>query len=252
MKKTMMLVVAAMALAAFAVIEDSTILTFSTVGPDYYADGGVVTDGEYYALIWRDGSVPFSGFNVDGTLVNANTNVEALLYAAPLAEDGHCPETRFVVDGGFRNESGSYLLCLLDTRQYAANGTVTAGGDPLRVQGYATVTNAHVGFSHVRVAMAKPDYEPSVLPDDVPTKPVVTAIAVDDDQVEIAVTNTSDLVNYTLIVAPEIEPGMTFAEPNDIQPRTGNADPNAPIVLIAPRAAGETNRFYKVLRKPME
>ena len=47
--------------AAAAVSEDAGIIGFSTTGPDRYADGTTVLDGEVHALVWtRSGTAPRS------------------------------------------------------------------------------------------------------------------------------------------------------------------------------------------------
>ncbi|MBQ8125761.1 MAG: hypothetical protein IJ173_07735, partial [Kiritimatiellae bacterium] len=55
----------ALSLAAFAAQNDA-LVTFSTKGPDCYADGTTVLDGECYALCW---SKDFANFAIraDGT-----------------------------------------------------------------------------------------------------------------------------------------------------------------------------------------
>ena len=46
---------------------DDTLIAFSTKGPDRYADGTTVLDGECYALVWSiDGN--FDGFSADGRI----------------------------------------------------------------------------------------------------------------------------------------------------------------------------------------
>ena len=57
-------------LAAVAVAEASTLLTVSSTGPDCYADGSPVVDGEYYALVSIDSGANFAGFAADGTVVD--------------------------------------------------------------------------------------------------------------------------------------------------------------------------------------
>ena len=75
---------------AFAGMEDQ-VLRFSTPGPDRYADGSVVRDGECYALVWSPKGQAFAGFNADGTAVSANDRV---VLAASLAKDGKCRDTQ--------------------------------------------------------------------------------------------------------------------------------------------------------------
>ena len=55
---------------SFAGITDY-VATFSTPGPDRYADGTVVADGECYALVWSPKGSTFAGFSADGTTVSS-------------------------------------------------------------------------------------------------------------------------------------------------------------------------------------
>ena len=97
----------------------NTLITFSTPGPDKYADGATVKDGEIYALVWsQDGN--FDGFTTEGAAVDANDQV---IFRAPIAKDGKCPLTLFQIDSKVAPQGGQYAVYLLDTR--AGNGIVT-------------------------------------------------------------------------------------------------------------------------------
>ena len=116
MKKTMLSMVAAFAAgAAFAAVNDM-IVTFSTPGPDVYADGKTVLDGENYALCW---SKDFSEFKIesDGTA----TGGEVVL-VAPKAKNGRCPTVAFEVNADYYDRKGyadgKWAVYLLDTRKF--------------------------------------------------------------------------------------------------------------------------------------
>jgi hypothetical protein len=104
------------AIAFFAVGQavadyNNLLFTFSTRGPDYYADGKtVVKDGEWYALVWSK---------------EADTaSFDEVILAAPLAKDGRCPYTFFQIDAADTarvKTTGYYSLRLLDTRDGAGN-----------------------------------------------------------------------------------------------------------------------------------
>ena len=66
---------------AFASIDDK-VLKFSSSGPDRYADGSIVVDGECYALVWSPKGRSFAGFNADGTPISP---VDRVVLAASLA-----------------------------------------------------------------------------------------------------------------------------------------------------------------------
>ena len=89
-------------------------LSFSTKGPDRYADGSVVMDGECYALVWsKDGN--FDGFAANGECIDPE---DRIVLIAPIAKDGRCPPVLFQIPEATANElsGGRYAVYLLDTR----------------------------------------------------------------------------------------------------------------------------------------
>lgn len=104
----------ACAFSATSVFADAanTLITFSTPGPDTYADGAPVVDGERYALVWTEGE-DFAGFTTEGEAVDPKQKV---IYKAPLAKDGRCPLTLFQIDSKKAPKGGVYSVYLLDTR----------------------------------------------------------------------------------------------------------------------------------------
>ena len=73
-------------ITAFALANgaDDAVVTFSTRGPDRYADGTTVMDGECYALVWSADGV-FEGLSANGEPVDSNDKV---ILIAPYAKDG--------------------------------------------------------------------------------------------------------------------------------------------------------------------
>ena len=137
MKKIASLICLLLTTVVFSDMNDK-VLRFSTPGPDRYADGSLVLDGECYALVWSPKGTAFSGFNADGTAVSANDRV---VLAAPLAEDGKCRDAIFQVPAAeyAELEGGEWAVCLVDTRM--ANGVPAGVADnaPLRVNRWGTV-----------------------------------------------------------------------------------------------------------------
>ena len=113
----------AFAFSAMSVFADAanTLITFSTPGPDKYADGVTVVDGERYALVWTNGE-DFKGFTTEGEAVDPSQKV---IYKAPLAKDGRCPLTLFQIDSAKAPVGGVYSVYLLDTRGSAEQIVVT-------------------------------------------------------------------------------------------------------------------------------
>lgn len=121
MKMTITLAAAAVLSAAVATAgsADDSLISFSTIGPDRYADGSTVLDGECYALVWsKDGK--FEGFSADGKPLDA---ADRVILVGELAEGGRCPEVLFQVpaDLAAKLAGGYYAVYLLDTRVAAAD-----------------------------------------------------------------------------------------------------------------------------------
>ena len=128
-------------------VEDSAIV-FSTVGPDRYADGSTVLDGESYALVWtRDGV--FEGFSADGKAMDEK---DKILVVAPLAKDGRCPKVMFQIPVADAVNYGKFEVFLMDTRVASASGAVAprgaTDGEAKLVNGYGRVP-ANVALSDV-------------------------------------------------------------------------------------------------------
>ena len=105
-------------------VEDARLL-FSTKGPDRYADGSVVLDGECYALVWsKDGN--FDGFDANGACIDSN---DKIVLVAPVAKGGRCPPVLFQIPAAEVDAlaGGQYAVYLLDTR-ILADGEVKAVG----------------------------------------------------------------------------------------------------------------------------
>lgn len=125
MNKTLATVFAGLiATAAFAG-KDNVVVSFSTQGPDTYADGTTVVDGESYALVWTPTGSEFAGINADGTAVAPSK----VVIKAPVAEGGKCPFVKFEMDEEFAKANypnGTWGVYLLDTRVFAvdADGVV--------------------------------------------------------------------------------------------------------------------------------
>ena len=145
MKKAIIsMLAAALSTAVFAAAND-VLLTFSTKGPDTYADGGTVLDGECYALVWVRNGSSFAGITVSGEMADPVNN--RLLLVAPYARGGCCPTVMFEIAASIAKnlEDGTYSVYLLDTRVTAADGTktvagVNASGKLATVNGYGAVS----------------------------------------------------------------------------------------------------------------
>lgn len=118
-KILMMGMVLAGVLGAFAGVDNVAIL-FSSKGPDAYADGEPVRDGEVYALVWTPDGAKFGGIDADGKAVPPS--VVAL--KAPVAKGGRCPNVLYEIDEGDAKANypgGTWGVYLLDTRKFKAD-----------------------------------------------------------------------------------------------------------------------------------
>lgn len=195
--------VLASALALQAIDVKYSAVTFSTQGPDKYADGTTVLDGEVYAIVWSaDG---FDGFNADGSLVDAN---DKLVAALPFAEGGRCPDTVLNVAEGLY-EGGSFGLYLLDTRKFGDDGQAKVAG--VKDGKLSFVNRAEKADVEVKVAKAGSDpasaaaeafagagAQASVLPADIP-QPVIKDMQLVDGNAILTVDKTVDAANYQVV-----------------------------------------------------
>ena len=235
------------------------LIRFSTPGPDCYADGSPVADGECYALVWSPTGTPFSGFNADGTTISPNDRV---ILAAPLAKGGKCRDTVFQIPAQTYAElsGGEWAVCLVDTRTARGLpagltenrlrrvnrwGVVTSGVKiaPASASGLslmaglgkalpANTTGADAQGFCAGVISAVPE---TVKP------PRITAFTLTDGVIRLSVTDTVPFLTYTLMSGPE--PGALKA---DAAADAVDGNPEAEIT-IGTEAAGKS-RFFRVKR----
>lgn len=127
-------------------------ITFSTTGPDTYADGTTVADNEWYALVWLADGATFQGVTTQLEAVDSSNEV---MLAAPLAKGGRCPLVMWQVDSAKAKTSGTYTVLMLDTRDSNGNpaGVDAVTGKPAVV--YAMMkTSASVNANKNVVAIA--------------------------------------------------------------------------------------------------
>ena len=142
MKRITTCIMAMMTAFAFADGADDAVVTFSTRGPDRYADGATVMDGECYALVWSADGV-FEGLSANGEPVDS---ADRVVLVAPLAKNGRCPEIIFQLPASVATSlaKGVYEVMLLDTRVTLANGTTAPYGT---VNGKLKVVNGYGGVA---------------------------------------------------------------------------------------------------------
>ena len=247
MKKSLMAVLAVAATSVALAGQDNMLATFSTKGPDCYADGTVVKDGECYALVWTHTNAVFQGITVDGKAVGSQDE-NRVLCIAPLAKDGHCREVVVEVNkvvADLYAGSGTFSLHLLDTRK-AADGT--PGGVDAGVNGFGAAQeftlSASEQFQSVTATNAALVATATVLPASIP-QPKIKSIEVKDGVVRLTVARTSKMVRYG--VSSGATPATLAADPDFA---LTDGDDAGDIVIEAP--AKGMSGFFSVGRAPLK
>ena len=239
--------------AAYAGADDA-LITFSTKGPDKYADGTVVQDGENYALVWLATDEKFQGFCANGELKEKDPSKNLLLGIFPRAKDGRCQDTFVQIDKTFADQfgaAGNFLLYLLDTRS-ADKTTVAATDAELSekgVQSFGEVAALEVVAGSIKVTTAAEAGEAaaaSALPSGI-LPPKITNAAVKDGMFVVTVEQTVPYVHYNLAggETPAANDKAGIAE----APKAGDATKT--IELKYPIKEGESVKFFKVTRDPI-
>ena len=220
---------AALAMSGAAWSDAANVLVaFESIGPDCYADGTTVLDGERYALVWTsDGA--FDGFKTDGSAAN---DAEKVLLTAPLAKGGRCPMTVFQVDSKVAPQGGGYFVYLLDTRTSATALSAT----PV-VTGAAEAKGYGAASGTANVASVKTDKTPdlrttaaSVADLASVATPVITGIRVEGATVTITASNIFPGLKYS------IRGGLDKADEVTVPAFRGREGSTVNFVLESPEA----------------
>ena len=238
MKKTLIAGLTGLLAAATFAGVNNVVVTFGTKGPDTYADGQTVVDGETYALVWTPSGSEFAGFNADGSAVAPSK----VALKAPIAEDGRCPNVVFEIDGTFVDANygdGTWGVYLLDTRVFAkasADAAATATGEVggSSVHGYGLLGATSGQFVSASTATASA----GVLPAD-KQDVKITGIKVVDGYVYISVSGTSSAATYAL------NAGDTPNATQEAETQAGNTAGD--MIIVRPAKAG--GEFFSVNRK---
>ena len=199
----------------FAAAND-VVLTFSTPGPDTYADGKLLSADDRLVLV------------------------------AGVAEGGRCPTTVFEMEAVdyAAYEGGSFSLYLLDTRVKDAEGNVSAAGANTLALNAPETVNA-IGLASSESSSSMSGSSLSLAPASAVAlgtvgvlskidAPTITAIKIDGDVVSITVKDTSSAADY--FVVPGAAPG-SFATALDAKRE------NDTFTFPRPKAA----TFFKVI-----
>lgn len=244
MKLSKFSVMAAVAVLAGCAFADAAnmLISFSTPGPDRYADKTVVLDGEWYALVWSaDGN--FDGITPECKAVDP---ADAVVIVAPLAKGGKCPFTVFQIDSKSANykTGGTYAVYLLDTRNAEKTAVAVAeGGKPASVNGVIanenyTAASALAGGAQSQGAVAGTWGETQAVDG---KQPKITAFVVNGAKVTITVDDLMPAVKYNIMMGKSVDKLDSYALET---PKAG--------VESADFVIDESDsKFFKVVREPL-
>ena len=245
MKKILMTILAMIAASTVLANQGSVLLTFSTIGPDRYADGTTVKDGERYALTWTRTGATFAGITLEGKAAGDQTD-NVVLTVKKLAKGGHCMEYVYEVPAAKVDTyvgKGTFSVHLLDTR--IADGT--PGGKAVGVNGYS-VSQPSVSSSSTMLQSVSSDAvcadNASVVPNSIHA-PIIKSIEVKDGIVRLTVKQTSKLLRYGVSSG---ETPAVLADDTSFPRKDGKDDGD--IVIEAP--AKGVGGFFKVGRAPLK
>lgn len=219
---------------------DNVVLAFSTQGPDKYADGTAVVDGECYALVWTPAGATFAGIDSTGAAVAPSK----VVLKAPVAKGGKCPDVLFEVDSDYAKANypgGTWGVYLLDTRKFKTNaegiilkGEVASCGLPGNpVNGYGEVgakISCASGVASLGVTGSVSTGIPSATPE-AGQNVKINKIDVDKDYVYLHVTGTLSSQIYgvqsgskpgSLTPGEDLRYGQTGGEMIIVKPKTGD------------------------------
>lgn len=230
---------------------DNVVISFSTQGPDTYADGAAVLDGECYALVWTPTGAEFGGVGADGQAIAPS--VVAL--RAPVAAGGCCPPVKFEIDEAYakaKYPGGSWCVCLLDTRKFAVDPVtrvidrtkVESVGRANVVRGYGVIATPTVAKGTPASAFA-PDAAQVVKAGEIPESGKalkVTDIAIEGNFVKLTVEGSLSCLAYG--VKSGEQPGA-LAVDEQAGERYGETD--GKLIIYTPKRSGR--RFFGVFGK---
>ena len=245
MKKLLVATISAVLAGAALAAANDLLITFSTKGPDTYADGvTTVLDKECYALVWDTAGVPFA-IAADGSTTGGE-----MVLVAPVARKGRCPKVLFEVDAAQVSEKyssgGAWKVYLLDTRRFGDKGTTLASlkdGRPTTVNASAEVKGATVSVGSIApgaitAGAGTVAANASGLPAGFDQRPTIADIRLDGGLVYVTVENTVPYLAYDLTAGDT--PDEVTERVNN--PRHGGDD--GTVILVAP--AQEEGAFFKV------
>ncbi|MCQ2390318.1 MAG: hypothetical protein MJ240_02740 [Kiritimatiellae bacterium] len=257
-KKMLATALVLLGVAVVGAAQDDALIAFSTKGPDSYADGTPVLEGEVYAIVWARNGSTFQGVDLNGQVVDAANN--EVIVALPLAKakrngDVHCPLTLFQIDASFAaaHADGEFSLVLFDTRVADGQGGLKVSGNAHQVQGWGEVAKSRVkaigaslvALTNVGDANGTIAANATAVPaDETIAQPKITGISVANGFVKLTVACTDPRLLYN-VAAGDAPNRLTnrHAAPAPIQ--GGKVRMREVIVVLPIR---DDQKFFKIVR----
>lgn len=226
---------------------DDVFVRYSTPGPDSYADGTRVADGECYALVCTKKGCSFRGFTAAGTVADPETDDIAVI--APAALDGRCRPVVFGLPKAYANahKTDVWSVRLLDTRNADGVPVGLVNGVPGRINGSGEVkgdVSLDGGFvSFGKATGAARATLASTLPPELVPQPVITGIQVKDGRVTLSVDDTVPFVTYD-VAGAETPAALTKGR----RVARGKRDGAAGQTITLEADADSQVKFFKIVR----
>lgn len=224
-----------------AVGADDVFISFSTKGPDRYADGSVVRDGETYALVWsKDGK--FDGFTAAFEPIDPD---DRIVLSGALAKGGRCPDVLFQVPAKTAAglAAGVYGVYLLDTRCVFKDGTTglnaPSAASSGTVNGYGSVsaqvysTSLNKVFNGEASIASSPAVAPSSL-----KQPRIKAMEIRGENVFLTVENLKGFMR--------VSGGKNIKSPDYVGAAEETDGGENDVILVAPKTGDKG--FFSVIR----
>jgi len=225
-------------------------LSFSTPGPDTYADGTPVLVGETYLLVYVKAGAAFQGLYTDGTLVDPENNRIAARAAA--VAGAKCGFNAIQYPAELFPAGGSWAIVVLDTRTAAGavGGLVAGQGVGAAPTGAASALSTSLNAVDGATATGLSASAPTRSPADTPA-PEITAVQPNGNAVNVRFKNfkagalyevqsTTDLAGEWQTVAQRIQ----VEKQNVVQGVNG-----AELPATAQVPATDKVRFFKVVAR---
>ncbi len=212
---------------------------FATTGPDTYADGTPVADGETYYLLFVPAGSTF-------TIDNTGAVEGARIVFQGKAKDGACGRIVVELNSGADYSNGTFRVVLLDTRNasgapvgdivVAYGASETASALPSGAPGMVRLAAAQQAAGSAIATRSGAAILPTVVP------PVITGLAVEGG-VATLTAKADGRVYYTVSVTENLSSGIWTPVTNRTEAQTFAADGGGVAIAVDPAKKAQ---FFKI------